>query len=184
MALVSRRNATVADLARVPEHGKAEIVRGELVSMSPTGALSGRAASQVYLRLREYERRTGRGFAIPDNVGMIVDLPQRRSFSPDAAYHRGPLTPRFLEGAPLLAVEVRSEGDYGPAAEEAMATKRADYFAAGTLVVWDVDVLEGPTVRVFRSTDPARPTVYGRSDRAEAEPALPGWSMLVDELLE
>lgn len=152
--------------------------------MSPTGAFSGRAASQVYASLREYERRAGGGFAIPDNVGMIVSLPHRRSFSPDAAFHRGPLTSRFLDGAPLLAVEVRSEGDYGPAAEEAMAAKRADYFAAGTLVVWDVDVLEEPCVRVFRSSDPGRPTEYRRGERAEAEPALPGWSMLVDELLE
>lgn len=30
------------------------------------------------------------------------------------------------------AVEVRSEGDYGPLAEEKVAEKRADYFAAGT----------------------------------------------------
>lgn len=154
------------------------------MSMSPTGAFSGRAASQVYMSLREYERRTGRGFAIPDNVGMIVDLPHRRSFSPDAAFRRGPLTPRFLDGAPLLAVEVRSEGDYGSAAEEVMAAKRADYFAAGTLVVWDVDVLEEPSVRVYRSSDPTRPAQYRRGERAEAEPALPGWTMLVDELLE
>src|SRR3712207_7434649 len=34
---------------------------------------------------------------------------------------------KFLEGAPVFAVEVRSEGDYGPAAEQAMAEKRADY---------------------------------------------------------
>ncbi len=45
----------------------------------------------------------------------------------------------FLEGAPIFAVEVRSENDDGPAAERAMAQKRADYFACGTLVVWDVN---------------------------------------------
>jgi hypothetical protein len=35
------------------------------------------------------------------------------------------------------AAEVHSENDYGPAAEPAMTAKRADYFACGTLVVWD-----------------------------------------------
>ncbi len=45
----------------------------------------------------------------------------------------------FLEGSPIFAVEVRSENDDGPAAERAMAQKRADYFAYGTLVVWDVN---------------------------------------------
>jgi Uma2 family endonuclease len=63
-----------------------------------------------------------------------------------------------------------------------MAEKRADYFAAGTLVVWDVDVLKDEVVRVYRSTDPNKPTVYHRGEEAEASPALPGWTMPVDDL--
>jgi Uma2 family endonuclease len=77
---------------------------------------------------------------------------------------------------------IRSENDYGPAAEREMAAKRADYFAAGTLVVWDVDLLGDETVRVFRSSDPENPTVYRRGEHAEAEPAVPTWKMPVDEL--
>ena len=123
------------------------------------------------------------GYALPDNVGFLVRLPNRRSFSPDAAFTRqAPLTGKFIEGAPVFAAEVRSEDDYGPAAERAMAAKRADYFAAGTLVVWDVDVLREQRVRVYRADDPAIPTVYRRGDVADAEPALPGWSMPVDDL--
>ncbi len=66
----------------------------------------------------------------------------RQSFSPDASYYLGPLPSnqmRFISGAPTFAVEVRSEGDYQPSALAEMARKRADYFEAGTLVVWDVD---------------------------------------------
>jgi Uma2 family endonuclease len=63
-----------------------------------------------------------------------------------------------------------------------MAAKRADYFAAGTRVVWDVDVLEDDLVRVYRAADPANPMSYRRGEHAEAEPALPGWSMPVDDL--
>jgi len=111
-----------------------------------------------------------------------VNLPHRKSFCPDAAYHLGPLTMEFAEGAPVFAVEVRSKSDYGPVAERRMAAKRADYFAAGTQVVWDVDLLGADVVRVHRASDPDRPRVYRRSERAEAEPALPGWSMPVDEL--
>ena len=62
-----------------------------------------------------------------------------------------------------------------------MARKRADYFAAGTKVVWDVDLLSDDAVQVYRATDPANPTVYRRGDTAEAEPAVPGWRMSVDE---
>ena len=125
--------ATIDDLYRVPENGKAEIVNGELKLMPPTGDLPNSAAGEIFVSLRAYARQTGVGRAYGDNVGFIVNLSNRRSFSPDAAYYVGPRTGgKFLEGAPVFAVEVRSEGDYGPAAEREMADKRRHYFAAGT----------------------------------------------------
>ncbi len=86
---------------------------------------------------------------------------------------------KFLEGAPVFAVEVRGEGDYGPAAEQEIAARRRDYFAAGTLVVWDVDVLKDELVRVYRASNP---TVYRRGELAEAEPAVPEWALPVEDL--
>ena len=172
------------DLYHVPENGKAEIVNGELVLMSPTGGVSGRAAGEIFISLREYERRVGGGYAFPDNVGFIVNLPHRRSFSSDAAFFKGELRGgKFLKGAPIFAVEVRSDQDYGPAAEVQMAARRADYFAAGTLVVWDVDVLHEKVVRVFRASQQDQATVYSAGDTAEAEPDVPDWTMAVNDLL-
>lgn len=176
--------ATIEDLYRVPENGKAELVDGEIVLMPPTGGVPGRAGGEIYVSLREYERRTGWGYAFPDNVGFVVDLPNRGSFSPDAAFHHGPLRGgRFMDGAPVFAAEIRSEGDYGEKAEREMAEKRADYFAAGTQVVWDVDVLRERVVRVYRADEPDRPTVYRIGGVAKAEPALPGWTLPVEDLL-
>lgn len=175
--------ATIEDLYRVPENGKAEIVNGELVLMSPTGGVPARASGRIYRSLDDYERAVGRGYAFPDNAGFIVNLPNRRSFSPDAAFFRGELRGGlFLEGAPIFAVEVRSAEDYGPATERRLAAKRADYFAAGTLVVWDVDVLREKLVRVYRASDPENATIYRAGESAEAEPALPGWTMAVAEI--
>jgi Uma2 family endonuclease len=181
----TRARATIEDLYHVPENAKAELVNGELVLMSPTGEAPSRAGGRIYISLDAHERSVGGGYAFPDNAGFIVNLPHRGSFSPDAAWYVGPLkgSGKFLNGAPALAVEVRSEGDYGPAAEREIASKRADYFAAGTLVVWDVDVLKDRVVRVYRADDPQRPIVYSSGQLAEAEPAVPGWTMLVDELL-
>lgn len=106
----------------------------------------------------------------------------RESFYPDASYYDG-IPPgdvmRFIEGSPTLGVEVRSENDYGPAAESEMAGKRADYFEAGTLVVWDVDMING-VVHVYRATSPNNPHSFGRGQTADAEPALPGWRVDVD----
>jgi Uma2 family endonuclease len=172
--------ATIEDLYRV--EGKAELVNGEIVHMSPTGGLPHYAALRITLSLALYQDATGRGYAIGDNTAFVVNLPHRKSFSPDAAFYSGKLTMKFNEGAPIFAVEVRSEGDYGPRAERQMAQKRADYFAAGTLIVWDVDLDSDDVVRVYRATAPSDPTVYRRGQLAEAEPALPGWTMAVEDL--
>jgi len=178
----AKPEATIEDLYRVPEHGKAELVNGELRLMSPSGGLHGYAAAETFVSLRDYARRTRRGYAIADNVGFLVNLPHRKSFSPDAAFYTGELRMKFLEGAPVFAVEVRSEEDYGPAAEREMAEKRADYFAAGTLVVWDVDLQSAEVVRVYRANLPDQPTIYRHGELAEADPAVPGWTMPVDDL--
>jgi Uma2 family endonuclease len=179
----TKAEATIEDLYQIPGDGKAEIVDGEIILMSPTGDLPSSAAFEIAVSLRQYSRRTKFGRAYTDNAAFIVNLPNRRSFSPDAAFYIGPRTgAKFLEGAPIFAAEVRSEGDYGQRAESNMARKRADYFAAGTAVVWDVDVLVEEVVRSYRADDSDHPTVFHRGDVANAEPALPGWSMPVDDL--
>jgi Uma2 family endonuclease len=175
--------ATVEDLYNVPEHDKAELINGELVRFMPTGMRPSRASSRIWRSLDDYEHAHGGGFAVGDNAGFLVDLPNRESFSPDAAWYIGQDTGmKFLEGAPVFAAEIRSENDYGDAAEREMANKRRDYFAAGTLVVWDVDLLGDDVVRVYRARDPEHPTIYRRGEVADAEPAVPGWRMPVDEL--
>jgi len=182
--MTTKSRATIQDLYRIPENGKAEIVDGEIVLMAPTGYLPGYAGGEIFASLREYSRRTKSGIATPDNVGFSVKLPNRDSFSPDAAfYDRKATGMKFLDGAPAFAVEVRSENDYGPAAEKAIARKRADYFAAGTLVVWDVDLLSPDVIKSYNHDSPDTPTIYRKGHRAAAEPAVPGWSFLVDDLV-
>jgi Uma2 family endonuclease len=176
--------ATIEDLYGVD--GKAEIINGEIVHMSPSGPQHGRAAARIAFRLAEYETITGLGHFAPDNIGFIVNLPNRKSFSPDAGFYTQDETGlEFVHGAPLFAVEVRSAGDYGSRADKAYAEKRADYFAAGTQVVWDVDLLGEDVVRVYRAPDSNKPaTIFHRGELADAEPALPGWTMPVDELFK
>src|SRR5689334_12163091 len=125
--------ATIEDLYKVPDNVKSEIVDGEVRLMSPTGDLPNRAGGAIYVSLRLYESKIQGGRAYSDNAGFRVNLPHRESFSPDAAFHIGKSTGmKFLEGAPVFAVEVRSAGDYGEAAEKEISQKRADYFATGT----------------------------------------------------
>ncbi|MDQ3254165.1 MAG: Uma2 family endonuclease [Acidobacteriota bacterium] len=179
----TKLEATIEDLYAV--EGKAEIINGEIVHMPPTGDVPGYAGDEIFVSLREHCRHTGNGRAVSDNKGFSVNLPHRKSFSPDAAYYTGrPMGAEFFEGAPVFAAEVRSKSDYGAKAESRMQQKRADYFATGTLVVWDVDVLRDNVVRVYRVADPDVPQVFRRGEMADAEPAVPEWRMPVDDLFE
>ncbi len=185
MATILEREATLDDLREVPE--KAELVNGRIVFLMPTGDLPSQAALELALTLKLYLRAAGLpGIAVGDNAGFHAALPHRKSFSPDAAYYTGPRAGMgFFPEPPVFAVEVRSEGDYGPAAEEQMEAKRADYFAAGTQVVWDVDLLSETTIRKFVAPDAHTPTaLFPRESIADAEPAVPGWTMPVSTLFE
>ncbi len=174
--------ATVEDLART--EGKAELVDGRLVEMSPAGGVHGYVVMEIVVRLHQHAARVGHGRAFGDNVGFLVDLPRRRSFCPDAAYYGGgPIDAGFPRGAPLFAVEVRSPEDFGSRAERRMAEKRADYFAAGTRVVWDVDPLRARVVRSYVATQPDSPFEFGEGDEAHAEPALLGWRVAVSDVM-
>ena len=174
--------ATIEDLYRV--HGKAELVNGEIVLMPPTGDEPARAAGAVFVSLRLQEGKAA-GRAYSDNVGFRVHLPNRDSFSPDAGWFIGPSSGmKFLQGAPVFAVEVRSEHDYSANAERALAAKRADYFAAGTLVVWDVDLLSTEVIKSYNASNPEAPKIFRRGETADAEPAVPSWRMSVDELFK
>jgi Uma2 family endonuclease len=177
--------ATLDDLYRV--EGKAELVNGRIIHYVASGHEPSVVALDIAIRLREYAKLTGIGVAYGDGIGFAMIPPLssgRQSFSPDASYYTGPLPKnrmRFVEGAPIFAVEVRSEDDYGPAAEIEMAAKRADYFEAGTQIVWDVDPVAA-TITSYSASSPQKPTVFSRGETAHAEPSLPGWQLRVDEL--
>lgn len=165
--------------------GKAEIVNGGIQKLMPTGDAPSYAAGEIFFALRQWIRENGEneGRAVGDNAGFLCDLPHRKSFSPDAAFYTGPGSGmKFFPQAPVFAVEVRSENDYGRRAEAAITAKIADYFAAGTLVVWDVDLQNEEVVAKYTALNSTEPQIFRRGETADAAPAVPGWSMPVDAL--
>ncbi len=174
--------------ALVHEEGKAEIINGRIVRFMASGDMPGRGAFNIALALAAWNKAAKSGTIYPDGVGFLCDLPHRQSFSPDVSYYTGVAAGmKFLPTPPVFAVEVRSEGDYGAAAEREMEEKRADYFATGTEVVWDVDLLASDAVvcKFTKAGGAAKPVAtFGRGESAEAEPAAPGFSMPVDDLFE
>lgn len=182
MATVQQAKATLDDLYRTPQ--KAELIGGRIVTFMATGRRPNRVASRIFRSLDDHGEQTSSGEAYTDNMGFAISiLPSgRESFSPDASFYRGPFPKnpmRFINGAPHFAAEVRSENDYTPSAELEMAEKRADYFAAGTEVVWDVDPI-AEVIHCYRASDPEHPATFRRGDLADAEPAVPDWRVPVD----
>ena len=180
--MVTTEHPSVQTLYRV--EGEAEIIDGRIVHLPMTGDEPGYAGDAIFVSLHQHVRATRRGRAVGDGKGFLTDLPRRHFFSPHAAFYTGPAAGmKFYPQAPDFAVEVRSVGDYGPAAEPEMMAKRVDYFAAGTLVVWDVDLLSERVVCVYCDGNADQPAAtFRRGDTADAEPAVPGWTMVVDDL--
>lgn len=177
----TKTEATIEDLYSI--EGQAEIVNGKIVRLPFHTWPVALAIGEILYSLHKYADRGQRGYTLGSTVAYVIDLPHRKAFCPDVALYTGDvMSMKFPEGAPTFSVEVRDPNDYGPAAERAMARKRADYFTAGTLVVWDVDLLSDDVVLVYRKEDPDKPTIYRRGQIAEAEPAVPGWTMCVDSL--
>jgi Uma2 family endonuclease len=177
--------ATLDDLMRFD--GKAELISGRIVPAMPSGYWPAEVARRITLSLHMYVANgaSGKVVADPTAYGFDNPLPSgRQSFCPDSSFYTGPIPKHhmgYIHGFPIFAVEVRSESDYGPAADREYEEKRGDYFAAGTEIVWDVDP-EAETISAYRSSDPTTPTVYRVGDVADAEPVLPGWRLNVSEL--
>ncbi len=176
--------ATVDDLYR--SEGQAELIGGRIVCFPAFGYKPGCIVGKIVSGLYDHAHKTGKGEVGTATLGYVIpQLPSgRESFCADASYYVGPLPANpmhFIEGPPTFAVEVRSENDYTPTAEIDIAAKRADYFAAGTLVVWDVDAI-AETIACYHATGPEVPVYFRHGQTADAEPAVPGWRMPVDEI--
>ncbi len=140
--MISNKRATVQDLYDVPENGKADIVKGELIRMSPRGGLSGRATTKIAASLTRHEEEHGGGYAFGDNVGFLVDLPDRDSFSPDAAWYvrdivrTEPRTDaRFLAGAKRLGRDLcRLTTIVAPGHKSCSRERRTTYYRISFLI--------------------------------------------------
>ena len=179
-----KTTATIEDLYRVD--GKAELIDGRIVPLMPTGRRPNRIAFRIAKSLDDHAEATHEGEVYTGNMRFTVPKLSsgRESFSPDASYYLGPFPSnemRSIKGAPTFAVEVRSENDYGEPAEVRLAAKRADYFEAGTGVVWDVDP-RAKLVRSYSQQHSDHPRVFELGQEADGEPAIPAWRMPVDRI--
>lgn len=155
--------------------GRAEIVSGAIRQFDFYTHKVSRARGAILVSLHQF-LEDKRPCAASSSLAFLVDLPHRGSFSPPVSvFDLPPAGMKFPVGAPMFAVEIET-------GEEDLAAKRADYFAAGTLVVWGVDLLSEEIVRSYTAQNPKAPQVFKRGQVANAQPAVAGWTMEVDRL--
>jgi Uma2 family endonuclease len=150
---------------RNPHHSGAVLALGEFLRVwlrtqpSPRGKVYG---AEAYFRIRKDPET---------NVGIDVALAtadQRAAIRKRSSY---------VDGAPLLAVEVLSPNDKQKDIDEAIE----EYLECGVKLVWIVDPMD-ETVTVYRPGK--RPQLYNADQELACEPELPGFRCRVAEIFE
>lgn len=174
-------------LYAVPDK-RIELVRGRLVVRDLPGMRHGESAARVIMAIGSYliSDRDARGAAqtrgrvLTCDSGFVLERNPDTVRGPDISYlsrerWAGPLSARYGEGAPDLAVEIRSPSDR----PGAVLAKIGDYLEAGAQLVWVVDPGR-QNVSVYRSD--GSQSVLSVDDSLDGGDVLPGFAYSIAEL--
>jgi len=177
---IAQSITTAQQLLDAGDIGRCELVRGELIMMSPAGANHGQVAMELARRLANHVAEHKLGTVFAAETGFMIQRNPDTVRAPDVAFvkaQRSRAIPQrgFFIGAPDLAVEVLSPDDV---ATEVLA-KVQDWINAGCSQVWIVD----PKHRTVSVYDRNRP-LQSLSDDQEVTGGelLPGFRVRVSEL--
>ena len=167
-------------LFRLGNIGPTELVRGEIVYMSPTGHPHGYIEFNIGGILREFVRKHKLGRVIGGEVGIYTQRNPDTVRAADVAFiSRQRLaqvqSESYLDIAPELVVEVLSPDD----AWSEVMEKLEEYFAIGVLAVWIADPKRQQVYVYHAVTEVKR---FSISDVLADEKVLPGFSVPVAEL--
>lgn len=163
------------------ENGKAELVRGEIIRMRPTGGEHGIIAMRIGEWLSAHVRVNNLGVVCAAETGFIVARDPDTVCAPDAAFvskeRMGDVKrpKKFWPFAPDLAVEVVSPSDTAEDVEK----KVREWCAGGTRMVWVLYPTLG-TVHVYRSPTDVR--ILQPGDTLSGEDVVPDFSCTVTDI--
>jgi Uma2 family endonuclease len=174
------RHITAEEFFAMGDIGRAELIDGEVLHMSPSGAEHGNVALNIAALLRQFVMKQNLGRVFAAETGF--KLATSRVRAPDVAFVSaarlaGGIPSTFFDGAPDLAVEVVSPSDTWPQVTE----KVDDWLANGARSCWVVD----PKTRVVMVHLPdGHVTRFGLNDSMTDAAVLPGFSALVADFFE
>lgn len=171
---------TLEALERLPEDERGEVIRGEMLPVSPVGVEHGDIAGNALIALKLWVRTRGLGL-VGGEIGFVLDRDPLLLLAPDVAFIRAErLSPAvrrqsFFSGAPDLAVEVVSPSETSPETHEKVLL----YLDAGTPLVWVVHPSHR-TVTVYTKDRAAR--IFREEETLDGGDVLPGFTVPVAEI--
>jgi Uma2 family endonuclease len=170
---------TAEQLLEMDSDQRCELVKGELVMMTPAGYQHGEIALEIGARIRDYARQHHLGRALSAEPGFVLSRDPDTVRAPDVAFVSGERQPKspagFYPGPPDLAVEVVSPSDRVGAVQE----KVQAWLDAGTRLVWTV----WPSTRSVKVHRPgAEPVILSENDTLTGGDVLGGFECPVAEI--
>jgi Uma2 family endonuclease len=182
VSTVETKLITAEELLRMPDDGfRYELVKGELLRMSPTGDEHGDVTMALASPLYQHVKSNDLGKVYAAETGFKLESNPDTVRAPDIAFVCKTRTREsgriqgYRDGAPDLAVEVLSPGN----ARREMADKIKDYFAGGALMVWVVNP-KAKSVIVYRSSSDF--TTLTENDTLDGGEVVPGFQITVAEI--
>jgi Uma2 family endonuclease len=180
VALHEQRTVTAEQLLDLSSFGRCELVRGEVIAMSPAGYEHGVVAGRIHTRLAAFVEDRSLGIVTAAETGFQLARDPDTVRAPDVGFICSERLPPahtrgYFQGPPDLAVEVVSPGDR---AGELLAKVR-DWLSAGCCVVWVVDPIS-QTVSVYRGSH--EPAMLSGDDELADAALLPGFRLPLAEI--
>jgi Uma2 family endonuclease len=179
------RPMTTEEMLALPANGTVrELIRGELREKLMTKRNKWHSSTEVRIGrfLDEWaDRQTPRGLVVDGEAGFRLARNPDTTVGIDVAYVSPEVlanTPDdfvYIEGAPVLAVEILSPSD----TQSDIKEKLAIYRKAGVPVIWIVDT-DLHTVLVIRPGQ--KPVLFGEGDELSGDPELPGLRISVSKI--
>ncbi len=175
---------TAQELYMLPsDNFRCDLVRGELIKMSPAGHRHGQIIVNLAAPLAQYVKANKLGFVYGAGTGFKLATNPDTVRAPDIAFIRQEQIDRigepegFWPEAPDLAVEVNSPGDTVSEVED----KVREYLQAGARMVWVVSP-RLRTVTVYRSLTEIK--VLTEKDTLDGEDVVSGFRFDVNDVFE
>lgn len=167
-------------LFKLGDIGPVELVKGEIVSMSPTGHPHGYVEVNIGSVLREFVRKQKLGRVLGGEVGIYTQREPDTVRAADVAFISHQRWPQvksqsYLDVAPELVVEILSPDD----AWSQLMEKLEEYFNIGVQMIWVADPRR-QQIYVYHSVTKVERFVV--EDVLSGGEVLPGFSVPVVEL--